>query len=128
MTLWALGLAVCMQALSYLGSGVLLRGVCEAAGQRLSLIRSVLITLAGSSVALIAGGMLGSVAAIYTWARKAGVNSEGALLAGWLPPLFNEATLTVIAIIGLLKLLITHELSVLQAVAFALSLSALGLG
>jgi uncharacterized protein (TIRG00374 family) len=126
MALWALGMAIAMQVLSYVGSGVLLRAICSVAGQRLSLVRAVLITLAGSSMGLIVGGMLGSVAAVYNWVRKSGVSSEGALLAGWLPPLFNEGTLTVIAMVGLVQLLTTHELSTLQAIAFGASLSVLG--
>jgi uncharacterized protein (TIRG00374 family) len=126
MALWAVGLAAGMQFLSYVGSGFLLRSICSVAGQRLSLARGVLITVAGSSIGLIAGGMLGSVAAVYNWARKSGVSSEGALLGGWLPPLFNEGTLTIIAIVGLVQLLATHELSTLQAAGFAVSLSILG--
>ncbi len=125
MALWAVGVAVIMQVLSYAGSGLLLKTVCSVAGQRLSLFRSVLITLAGSSMGLITGGMLGSVAAVYKWTRKSGVSSEGALLAGWLPPLFNEGTLAAIAMIGLVHLLATHELTTLQAVGFGVSLSLL---
>jgi uncharacterized protein (TIRG00374 family) len=126
MALWAVGLAIGMQVLSYVGSGLLLRGICSVVGQRLSVARAVLITLAGSSIGLIAGGMLGSAAAVYGWVRRSGVSSEGALLAGWLPPLFNEGTLAFIAIVGLAQLLATHDLSNLQAVGFAVSLSVLG--
>jgi uncharacterized membrane protein YbhN (UPF0104 family) len=49
------------------------------------------------------------------------------VLAGWLPPLFNNGALVVIGIFGLLHLLIVHELSTLQAVGFGLTLLVLGL-
>lgn len=127
MALWAVVLAVVAQVLSYVGSGFLLRAIVTVVGQRLSVVRSVLITMAASSIGLVAGGQVGNAAATYRWTRASGVSREGAVLAGWLPPLFNNGALVVIGIFGLLHLLIVHELSTLQAISFGLTLLVLGL-
>jgi uncharacterized membrane protein YbhN (UPF0104 family) len=127
MALWAVALAVVAQVLSYVGSGFLLRAIVSVVGQRLSVVRSMLITTAASSVGLVAGGQVGSAAATYRWTRASGISREGAVLAGWLPSLFNNGALAIIGIFGLLHLLITHELSTLQAIGFGLTLLVLGL-
>jgi uncharacterized membrane protein YbhN (UPF0104 family) len=121
MALWAVALAVVAQVLSYLGSGYLLQALVAMFGQRLSLARGVLITLATSSAGLVAGGLAGATAT-YRWVRGSGVNAEGAVLAGWLPNLLNGAALMVVSIFGLLHLLIAHELTMLQAISFGLTL------
>jgi len=126
MALWAVVLAIVAQVLSYLGSGYLLRALVAMFGQRLSLIRSTLITMATSSIGLVAGG-LAYAAATYRWVRGNGVSAEGAVLAGWLPSLLNSAVLMVIGIFGLLRLLIARELSTLQAIGFGLTLLILNL-
>jgi len=122
MALWAVALAVGMQALSYLGSGYLLRTLVAIAGQRLSVARATLIFTAAASVGLTGGGPLGNLTVTYRWIRGCGVSAEGALLAGWLPTLFYDATLVIVGIFGLLHLLIVHELSALQAIGFAFTL------
>jgi uncharacterized protein (TIRG00374 family) len=127
MALWAVALAVVAQVLSYAGSGFLLQAIVAVVGQRLSVLRSMLITMAASSIGLVAGGPVGNAAATYRWTRGNGVSREGAMLAGWLPPLFNNGALVVIGIFGLLHLLIVHELSTLQAIGFGLTLLVLGL-
>jgi len=127
MALWAVALAVLAQVLSYVGSGFLLRAIVAVVGQRLSVIRSILITMAASSIGLVAGGPVGNAAATYRWTRASGISAEGAMLAAWLPPLFNNGALVVIGIFGLLHLLIVHELSTLQAVGFGLTLLVLSL-
>jgi hypothetical protein len=48
------------------------------------------------------------------------------LLASWLPSLFNNAILALIAAAGVLHLLIVHDLSTLQAIGFGLTLALLG--
>jgi uncharacterized protein (TIRG00374 family) len=127
MALWAVVLAVAAQVLSYGGSGFLLRAIVAVVGQRLAIVRGTLITMAASSIGLVAGGMVGNAAATYRWTRASGVSREGAVLAGWLPPLFNNGVLVVIGVFGLLHLLIVHELSTLQAIGFGLTLLVLSL-
>jgi len=122
MRLWAVVLAVLAQMLSYLASGYLLRTLVAVAGQRLSVLRGTVIFTAAASVGLAGGGPVGNVATTYRWMRGSGVNAEGATLAGWLPTLFTDATLVIVGIFGLIHLLIAHELSILQAVGFGLTL------
>jgi uncharacterized protein (TIRG00374 family) len=126
MTFWAVGLAVGMQILSYLGSGVLMRAIVAVVGQRLSILRGTLITIASYSIGLVAGGMVGSAASTYRWLRSSGVKPEGALLAGWLPSLFYTASLVTVSVFGLLHLLIVHQLTTLQAASFGFMLLILG--
>jgi uncharacterized membrane protein YbhN (UPF0104 family) len=127
MVLWAIALAVVAQVLSYVGSGFLLQAIVVVVGQRLSVVRGILITMAASSIGLVAGGMVGNAAATYRWVRRSGVSAEGAMLAGWLPSLFNNGALIVTGIFGLLHLLVVHELSTLQAIGFGLTLLVLSL-
>jgi uncharacterized membrane protein YbhN (UPF0104 family) len=127
MALWAVALAVVAQVLSYAGSGFLLQAIVAVVGQRLSVLRSILITMAASSIGLVAGGPVGNAAATYRWTRASGISREGAVLAGWLPSLFNNGALMVIGVFGLLHLLVVHELSTLQAIGFGLTLLVLSL-
>ena len=127
MALWAVALAIVAQVMSYVGSGFLLRAIVAVVGQRLSVVRSMLITMAASSIGLVAGGPVGNAAATYRWTRASGVSQEGAVLAGWLPSLFNNGALVFIGIFGLLHLLVVHELSTLQAIGFGLTLLVLSL-
>jgi uncharacterized membrane protein YbhN (UPF0104 family) len=127
MVLWAVALAVGAQVLSYAGSGFLLQAIVAVVGQRLSVLRSMLITMAASSIGLVAGGQVGNAAATYRWVHRSGVSAEGAVLAGWLPSLFNNSALMIIGIFGLLHLLTVHELSTLQAIGFGLTLLVLSL-
>jgi uncharacterized protein (TIRG00374 family) len=122
MMLWAVVLAVATQALSYLGSGYLLKSLAAVVGQRLSLVRGTVIFTAASTVGLVAGGPVGNAAVTFRWMRGSGVNAEGAALAGSLPTLFYSAALVIVGIFGLVHLLIVHELSALQAIGFGLTL------
>lgn len=124
---WAVGLAFLAQLLSYMGSGFLSRSIVSLVGQQLSIVRGALISVAASSIGLVAGGAVGSTAATYRWVRGSGASAQGAGLAGGLPPLLNNGLLVLIAVIGLLHLLVVHELSTLQALGFGLILLILGL-
>ncbi len=122
---WAVGLAVAMQIVSYLGGGYLLAALVTTVGDRLSVVRGTLISTAAYSVGLVAGGVVGSMAATFGWMHGSGVGTEGALLAGWLPGLLFDAALLVVAAFGLLYLLIVHELTLLQVISFAFILAIL---
>ncbi len=122
MAWWAIALAIAMQLLSYLGSGYLLRALTAVAGQRLSLLRGTAIFTASVSVGLVGGGPVGSIAATYRWLRGSGAGGEGAMLAGWLPSLLNSAILALVGVLGVAHLLIVHQLSILQAVGFGITL------
>jgi uncharacterized protein (TIRG00374 family) len=127
MALWALGLAIISQVLSYLGSGYLLRGIASLSGQRLSPFRGMMITLASYSMGLVAGGLLGSTAAAYRLMRASNVNAEPAMLAGWLPGILDDVLLLLLALFGLLFLLISHSLTTFQVIIFLLMVTLLSL-
>jgi uncharacterized membrane protein YbhN (UPF0104 family) len=119
---WAVGLAVGAQILSYAGSGYLVQALAHLAGDRISVVRGTLITLGAASAGLVIGGLVGNAAASYRWARAAGVRPQGALLAAWLPTVFNSAALVALSVLGLAQLLAMGELSGVEAAGFALML------
>jgi uncharacterized membrane protein YbhN (UPF0104 family) len=127
MPLWIVALAVAAQVLSYLGSGYLLQAIVATAGQRLSVVRGTLITMAAYSVGLVAGGSVGIAAATYRWVSGSGVSAEGAVLAGWLPNLFNAGVLIIAAFLGMMVLLIVRDLAAWQVASFGLTVLVLGL-
>jgi uncharacterized protein (TIRG00374 family) len=128
MSLWLVSLAAIAQVCSYLGSGYLLKVIVDLGQSRLSVVRGVLITLAAASIGLVAGGWVGAAAATYRWVEKSEDVSEEAALAGVLPLLFNNALLVIVTVIGLVYLLINHNLSRLQVIGYSLFLSVLGIG
>jgi uncharacterized protein (TIRG00374 family) len=127
MTWWAVALAAGAQVVSYLGSGVLLTAIAAMTGGRLSVVRGTLITAASNSVGLVAGGVVGSGVVTARWVHRSGASSEGALLALWLPGLVGDGVLLLVAILGLLYLLLVHQLTALQALSFGLILLLLSL-
>ncbi|WP_445475348.1 lysylphosphatidylglycerol synthase transmembrane domain-containing protein [Methanococcoides methylutens] len=127
MVLWAVLISVGAQIVSYFGSGYLLKETVAVTGQRLPLIWGVIITLAASSIALIAGGMVGNAAAVYKWMQKMGIRKEGAGMAGTLPSFYNNAILFILSIFGMIHLLIVHQLSTLQLITFIAILLVMGL-
>jgi uncharacterized membrane protein YbhN (UPF0104 family) len=67
--------------------------------------------------------MVGNAAAVYRWLRGSDIDREGALLAGWLPSLFNNGLLLLVSLVGMLHLLLVHELSTAQVVGFGFTLT-----
>lgn len=128
MVLWAVLLAALVQGISYLGAGYLINSIAAIVNQSIPILNGVIITLAASSIGMLAGGPFGNAAATYRWVRKYGVSAEGAGLAGALPTVFNNTILTVLAIAGIFHLLVVHSLSSIQFFAFVLILTLLCLG
>lgn len=122
MALWAVALAVSAQTLSYLGSGYLLQAIVRLSDRGLSTIRATMIVLAAASLGMVAGGMVGNAAATYRWVQKAGAKSEAAGLAGTIPGFFNSSVLVLLSLVGLVHLLIVHQLMPLQALSFTVIL------
>jgi len=122
MSMWAIGLALVAQVLSYVGSGYLAHSAVEIVNDQLPVLRALMIIVAASDIGLVAGGAVGSTAGVYRWTHAYGVSKEGALLAGSIPSLFVNLLLVLISIVGLVHLLVTHNLSTFQAVAFVLIL------
>jgi uncharacterized protein (TIRG00374 family) len=125
MAWWTVGLALVTQVLRYVCLGYLIHAIVEVGGQRLPVMRGTLVAMGASSIGLIAGGAVGNAAATYKWVQSSGVSREGAALTGWLPSLFNTALLVLISSVGLIHLLLVHELSTLQAIAFGVILTVL---
>ena len=127
MALWGVGLAFIAQVLSYLGSGFLLQKTLAIARQVVSLMRSTLIVLGAASVGMVAGGTVGSSAAIYRWTSADEGSVEGATLASILPSLFNNLMLVLLSIFGLAHLILVHNLTQAQLIGFSAALFTLGL-
>ena len=125
MLLWAVALAIAAQIASYLGSGYLLKALVSLSGSKLTTLRGTLITLAGASFGMVAGGMVGSAAAVYRWMQKEQVKPEAATLAGTIPGLFNNIVLISVSLVGLIHLLVVHQLSLMQGISFVLILAIL---
>jgi uncharacterized protein (TIRG00374 family) len=128
MALWAVLLAGLAEILSYIGYSYLINSVLSIANQRISTLKGVAITLAASSMGMLAGGTVGNAAATYQWVKKTGVSKEASGLAGTLPTMFNNAVLILLAMAGTVHLLLVHELSPVQFYAFLLILTLLSLG
>jgi uncharacterized protein (TIRG00374 family) len=122
---WAIGLSLIMEVLSYVANGALLQSVIQLAGERMSLRRAAAIEIGAGSVALVAAGALGFGAAIYRWTTKRGVDADAALLASWLPSVFDAAALVVFALVGAIELLLLHQLSRVTVVALSIVISVL---
>lgn len=127
LTTWAVALAFIAQILSYLGSGYLLQSVLGLTREYVNIFRSTLIVMGAASVGMVAGGMVGSSAAIYRWTSQGGENPEGATLASVLPSLFNNLVLVGISMFGLIHLLVTHSLSQAQLIGFSAAILILSL-
>jgi uncharacterized protein (TIRG00374 family) len=121
------GLAILAQAGSHVSRGTLVKAIVELGKTRLSLGRGVLIAFAAGSIGLI-GGWVGAGAATYRWTGQGEDNSKEAVLAGILPPFFNEIMLVPVTMIGLAYLLIDYHLTRTQVIGISLSLSLVILG
>lgn len=125
MALWTVLLAGIAEIISYIGYSYLINSVLVITNQHISTLKGVAISLAASSIGMLAGGTIGNAAATYRWVRKSGVSREGSGLAGTLPTMFNNAILVLLATAGTVHLLLVHELSSLQFYAFLLILTLL---
>lgn len=98
-------LAVAAQALSYMGSGYLVRSVVRSSAQPVSVFRGALVTLAANSVGTLGGGALGTAGTTYLWLRRHGINRGAAGLGGRIPIFANLAALAVVSLSGLIVLI-----------------------
>ena len=122
---WAIAMALLFETLSYIANGELLRSIVSIGGGRISLLRAIVIEMAAGSVALVAAGSLGFGAAIYRWTRGQ-TSRETAMLASWLPSVFDSLTLVIFALIGAVELLVRRQLSRTTETALAIVIIALG--
>jgi uncharacterized protein (TIRG00374 family) len=122
---WAILMAVLMETLSYLANGALLKSIVELTGDRISLRRAAAIEIGAGTVALVAAGVLGFGAAVYRWTREGGASSETAMLASWLPSMFDAAALVLFALISAIELLLLHRLSAVTVTGLVIVVSLL---
>lgn len=122
---WAIVMSTFMETLSYIANGMLLKSVITLAGDRMPARRAALIEIGAASVALVAAGALGFGAAIYKWSRAGGISADAAMLASWLPSLFDAAALILFALLGGIDLLLVHRLSRITIIALAIVVSLL---
>ena len=123
---WAVAIAFLAQVLSYFGNGFLLQKTLEITRHVVSIFRSTLIVLGAASISLIAGGTVGSSAAIFQWTRGEKGSVGGSTLASLLPSLFNTLILVIFSIFGLIHLILVHDLSTIQFIGFSVTLLFLG--
>jgi uncharacterized protein (TIRG00374 family) len=119
---WAVALAVIAQAISYIGCGFMLHAILDINHQTLSTLKGVLITMGSASIGLVAGGWVGAAAATYGWIHQESHDSDTATLAGTLPALLNNSVLAGVAVIGTTYLLVVHDLTQAQLIAFGVIL------
>jgi hypothetical protein len=124
---WAVALAAVAQTFSYLGAGFMLHAILDNDQQKLSIWKGALITMAAFSIGLVAGGWVGTAAATYGWIHRENRDENTSSLTGTLPPLLNDAVLVVVSLIGIIYLLVLHDLSKLQLIEFGVILLVLGL-
>ena len=123
---WAVAFAFLMEALSYAANGALLQSIVSLMGERISLRRSTAIETGAATVAIVAAGALGFGASIYRWTRNGGISQRTAMLASWLPSVFDSITLIVFALLSAAALLFRHVgLSRTTLVALVIVISAL---
>jgi uncharacterized protein (TIRG00374 family) len=118
MSWWAVGLAFISQISSYLGSGFLLQSILAIAHQKVSLWLNTMIVLGSYSIGMVAGGLIGSSAAIYRWTSGGKGSMEGATLASVFLPQFNTIILLLLSIFGLVHLILIHSLTQAQLIGF----------
>jgi uncharacterized protein (TIRG00374 family) len=76
---------------------------------------------------MVAGGVIGSSAAVYRWTSGGKGSMQGATLASIFLPQFNTIILVLISIFGLVHLLLVHNLTQSQLIGFGGTLLILGL-
>jgi hypothetical protein len=131
LTWWALGLALIVQFLSYICAGFMIHAVLDANHQTLSVWKGAMIYMASYSVGLVAGGWVAGAAATVGWVKSESRDGQTALLAGALPTLFINAGLIGLAVLGVIYLLLIHDLTngqLIQYIIYLLILSVITFG
>ena len=122
---WAVVLAVASQVLSYVGNGYMLHAILDLEKQKLAIWKGALISMGSVSIGLVAGGWVGGAAATYGWIYKENHDGNSAAMAGTLPALLDNVALVVVTLIGVIYLLVMHDLGNAQLIEFGIILLAL---
>jgi uncharacterized protein (TIRG00374 family) len=119
-------LSIGTEALSYLGSGYLLKKAVLAAARPVSVVDGALMTAGANSVGTLGGGVIGTAGMTYYWLRRRGINPGAAGLGGWLPIILENTALAVASLAGLLVMIHLKKSPRVFATGFALALLILG--
>ncbi len=103
-------LALTAQIFSYLSSGYLIKAILKTYEKKISLFKSTIIFVCSTSIGLVAGGFVGSSAAIYRWLNKEDVSKNSATIASIIPSLLNNAIIMIITTLGIIYLLLFHNI------------------
>lgn len=118
MSLWIVCLAIIAEICSYFGSGYILKIIMDSEKTGFSILRAVLITLAASSIGLVMGGWVSYAATTNYWISKSEDTGEASALTGFLPTVYDTVVLIILTGIGLIYLLLIHNLTSAQAVLY----------
>ena len=118
MPLWLVAIAALGQVGNYGGSGVMMATLAALVDSRLSLRRGTIIAMAASSIGLVAGGTVGNTAITYRWVRGSGVRRLGAALCATIPLLLIVLGLLLVSMVGLINLLLVHQLNAVEVAGF----------
>ncbi|HVA95769.1 MAG TPA: hypothetical protein VNI36_12805, partial [Candidatus Dormibacteraeota bacterium] len=119
-------LAFVAQAISYLGSGYLLRKTVPVADKPVSVVDGALMTAGANSVGTLGGGVIGTAGMVYFWLRRRGINPGVAGLGGWLPIVLNNTVLALTSLAGLLIMVYLGKSPHIFAAGFGLAVLVLG--
>jgi glycosyltransferase 2 family protein len=109
--IWFLGLAILAQFLSYVGNGVITRELVNSAHRHFTIMRGLMISLASTSIGMVAGGMFGAAAATFRWVKSYGGGNEGASLSASLPTVILDVVLLTVSLIGVINLFFIKSLA-----------------
>ncbi|NLG26270.1 MAG: hypothetical protein GX557_00025, partial [Chloroflexi bacterium] len=123
MTWWLFALALLVRLCGQLATGLVLRSIAGMSGRAIALPTCALLSAAASAVGLVAGGLVGVGAASYQWLSDRDVDRANAVLAASLPTWLNNASIALIAVVGLVTMLARGKLTALEFAGYALGLA-----
>jgi len=123
LTLWAVFLACIVEILAYVSNGYLMQKILEHTQEHVPLLYSTLIVLGSLSVGFVAGGTVGSSAAIFHWTKQKGGNKQVPFLASFLLSMSNNLMLLWLSIFGIVHLIIIRDLSRAEVIGYSASMT-----
>lgn len=127
MPLWMVAIAGLAQFGNYGGTGLMMYLLTGLVGTRLPIVRGSIIAVAANSIGLVSGGTVGNSAFTYRWVRGSGIRRLGAGLCATIPLMLIHLVLLLASIVGLISLLVIHELTMVEVISFAVVLGILGI-
>lgn len=103
-------LAFTAQAFSYLSTGYLIKAILKTYNREISVYKSAVIYLCSTSIGLVAGGILGSSAAIYKWLKKEDMTKNSSTIISVIPSMLNTGIIMVITTLGVVYLIFFHDI------------------